>query len=409
MKRIALIASIVVQSTLLFSQSSAQISPNNQLVFSLNNGEYEFGLGGLIQASANRLSSSISDPKNQLFPQRTFFNFQGKSYKNGLGFFVQTDFSMPSLLLDAVMTYQPTPNLNLEIGQRQNVGNNRELLLQEGNLMNPDRELLSSAFARSGREFGIFIDHSFALGKWVLNPQISVTSGDGMNSFGIDSRDVDQGGLKYSGRLDIYPFGNKLHYRQMQLSTINSASSESSTNSRPWAVFGIYGSINQGASDSKGEGHNNFSLYTSSGETLLPNFRKWGVDLLFKWNRLSLLAEYTINTANGIQGSYTDIYGTQKLKETQISEYLTLGSGYQMRLGYLLPKQFELYGTYGTVNQEFNQNPYSLLQSQSSWKTGLSKYNKTKNLRLHFAFGRTTLTKQQTSNTQIHFGAQMTL
>ncbi|MCL9981512.1 MAG: hypothetical protein NBV77_08735 [Bacteroidia bacterium] len=409
MKRIALIASIVVQSTLLFSQSSAQISPNNQLVFSLNNGEYEFGLGGLIQVSANRLSSSISDPKNQLFPQRTFFNFRGKSYKNGLGFFVQTDFSIPSLLLDAVMTYQPTPNINLEIGQRQNVGNNRELLLQEGNLMNPDRELLSSAFARSGREFGIFMDHSFALGKLVFNPQISVTSGDGMNSFGIDSRDVDQGGLKYSGRLDIYPFGNKLHYRQMQLSTINSASSESSTNSRPWAVFGLYGSINRGVSDSKGEGHNNFALYNALGDLQLPNYRKWGVDLLFKWNRLSLLAEYTINTANGIQGSYTDIYSTQKLRETQISEYLILGSGYQMRLGYLLPKQFELYGTYGAVTQEFNQNPYSLLQSQSSWKAGLSKYNKTKNLRLHFAFGRTILTKQQTSNTQIHFGAQMML
>jgi hypothetical protein len=39
MKRIALIAAIVVQSTLLFSQSSAQITPNNQLIFSLNNGE----------------------------------------------------------------------------------------------------------------------------------------------------------------------------------------------------------------------------------------------------------------------------------------------------------------------------------------------------------------------------------
>lgn len=409
MKRIALIASIVIQSTLLFSQSSAQISPNNQLVFSLNGGEYEFGLGGLIQVSANRLSSTSGDPKNQLFPQRTFFNFRGKSYKNGLGFFVQTDFSMPSLLLDAVVTYQPTPNLNLEIGQRQNVGNNREMLIQEGNLFNPDRELLSSAFARSGREFGIFLDHSFALGNLVINPQISVTSGDGMNSFGIDSRDVDQGGLKYSGRLDFYPFGNRLHYRQMQLSTINSASAGSSPYLRPWAVFGIYGSINKGASDSKGEGHNNFALYTAQGNFQLPNYRKWGIDLLFKWNRLSILAEYTINTANGIQGSYTDIYGTQKLKETQISEFLSLGRGNQIRMGYVLPRQFELYGTVGSVTQEFNQNSYSLLQSQSSWKAGLSKYNKTKNVRLQFAIGRTTLTKQQTSNTQIHLGAQMTL
>jgi hypothetical protein len=403
MKRIALIAAIVVQSTLLFSQSSAQITPNNQLIFSLNNGEYEFGLGGLIQVSANRLSTSNADPQNQLFPQRTFFNFRGKSFKNGLGFFVQTDFSMPSLLLDAVITYQPIPSFNLEIGQRQNVGNNREMLIQEGNLLNPDRELLSSAFARSGREFGIFLDHAISIGKVIVHPQISVTSGDGMNSFGVDSRDVDRGGLKYSGRLDIYPFGNKVHYRNMQLSTISHAPS------RPWAVLGIFGSINQGASDAKGEGHNNFSLFNGQGNPLLPNYRKWGADLLLKWKRLSVLGEYGINTANGIQGSYTDIYSTQKLKATQISEFLALGSGYQIRLGYQLPKQFELYGSYGSVTQEFDQNPYSVLQSQTAWKAGLSKYSSSQNLRLHLAIGRTTLTQQQTFNTQIHFGAQMVL
>jgi hypothetical protein len=121
------------------------------------------------------------------------------------------------------------------------------------------------------------------------------------------------------------------------------------------------------------------------------------------------LGEYGINTANGIQGSYTDIYSTQKLKATQISEFLALGSGYQIRLGYQLPKQFELYGSYGSVTQEFDQNPYSVLQSQTAWKAGLSKYSSSQKLRLHLAIGRTTLTQQQTFNTQIHFGAQMVL
>ena len=39
-----------------------------------------------------------------------------------------------------------------------------------------------------------------------LSPKISVTTGDGKNSFGVLSNDVDNGGLKYGGRIDFYPF-----------------------------------------------------------------------------------------------------------------------------------------------------------------------------------------------------------
>ncbi len=403
MKKIVIIAALGLNFLTLLSQSSARINESNHLVFSLNNGEYEFGLGGLIQVSANRLTTNTSEPTLQLFPQRTFFNFHGKSNKNGLGFFVQTDFSMPSLLLDAVVTYQPNSSTNIEIGQRQNVGNNREMLIQEGNLLNPDRELLSTTFSKTGREFGLFIDQTISIGSIILHPQASVTSGDGLNSYGLDSRDVDLGGLKFSGRFDIYPFGSKINSRDIKLTNTGNS------NQKPWAVFGVYGSFNQGASDSKGEGHNNFNLYNSAGELQLPNYRKWGVDLLFKWNKISILAEYGINTANGLKGSYIDMFGNQKLTETQISEYLALGSGYQLRLGYVLPKNFELYATYGAISEEFSQNPYSIVQSQSSWKAGLSKYNKSQNLRLHIALGTNTQTRNLNTATQLHVGAQMSL
>ncbi len=401
MRKIALLTLVLSPFLLGFGQNSAPQIPKKGLTFSLNDGAYEFGLGGVIQVSANRFSAPSSDPSYQFFPQRTYFNFFGKSNEKGLGFYTQVDFSMPNLLLDAVVSFDVKKVLQIEIGQRQNIGNNREMLIQEGNLLYTDRDVLSTGFGRSGREFGVFVDPSIALGSWVVNPQISITSGDGMNSFGVDSRDMDQGGLKYSGRLDIYPFGNKLHYRDIQLSPVFNG------NKKPWAVFGVYGSFNQGASDAKGEGHNGFFLYNAAGANRHPNYRKWGADLLFKWNRVSVLAEYGIATANGLEGAYIDVFGNQKLKETQISEYLSLGAGYQLRMAYVLPKQFEVFGAFSAVNQEFSNNPYSVLQSQNGWRAGLSKYVNENALRFQLSYASHTLSASNAQVHQVHFGAQM--
>ncbi len=401
MRRIVIITLALSQIVLGYSQASAQKALNNGMKFDLNSGAYEFGLGGLIQVSANRFSEELSDPTYQFFPQRTFLNFYGKSNEKGLGFYTQVDFSMPNLLLDAVVSFNLKKVIQIEIGQRQNVGNNREMLIQEGNLIYADRDLLSTAFGRSGREFGVFVDPSITLGSWVVNPQISITSGDGLNSFGVDSRDMDQGGFKYSGRLDIYPFGDKIDYRNMQLSPVFNGSKT------PWAVLGVYGSVNQGVSDAKGEGHNAFFLYNSTGANMHPNYRKWGLDLLFKWSRISVLAEYGIATANGLKGAYIDVFGNQKLKETQISEYLNLGNGYQLRMACLLPKQFEVFGAYSGVNQEFSNNPYSLLRSQNAWKAGLSKYVNENDLRFQISYTSSTIRVNNAHGRQLHFGAQM--
>ena len=40
-----------------------------------------------------------------------------------------------------------------------------------------------------------------------IKPIMAITSGDGINSFGENSLDSDQGGFKYGGRLNIYPMG----------------------------------------------------------------------------------------------------------------------------------------------------------------------------------------------------------
>jgi len=52
------------------------------------------------------------------------------------------------------ITYHPIKNLSITIGQKQNIANNREMLIMENQLQYPDRSLLSQEYIRSGREFG---------------------------------------------------------------------------------------------------------------------------------------------------------------------------------------------------------------------------------------------------------------
>ena len=61
-------------------------------------------------------------------------------------------------------------------------------MLYENNLTFNSRSLMNQAFNSDGREFGIFISSNFGYGNLVFEPNISVTSGDGINSFGSSSK-----------------------------------------------------------------------------------------------------------------------------------------------------------------------------------------------------------------------------
>ena len=83
---------------------------------------------------------------------------------------------------------------------------------------------------------------------------MAVTSGDGINSFGENSLDSDQGGFKYGGRLNIYPMGffkaNNEYVGHDLLREDNLK-----------LMIGGSSSLNIGASHKVGEGHYNEENY----------------------------------------------------------------------------------------------------------------------------------------------------
>jgi hypothetical protein len=377
-----ILGSIMLSTMGLFAQTEPQHETNFELGsglnFSLNEGNYQFKLGGMIQPNLAFEQLEDQDADYFMNSRRTYFNFSGKAVQEKVSFFFQLDYSLSSPLLDAWIGWHPTDQFNIYFGQKQTLGNNREMMVMENYLQFPGRSILSTSFSESGREFGLFMDYTLGTEAWAVVPQIAVTSGDGRNSFGVDSRDVDLGGLKYAARLDVYPLGMFSEGNDQSMADL--AHEES-----PKILLGAAASFNDGASGAVGESHGDFFLYNQEGDNQLPDYRQLYADLLVKYKGFSLLGEYNISTATNLEGSFLDVTASTELDPTQISEYLALGTGMNVQLGYVTESGYALDLRYAMTTPEFEENLNSVLAEQTAATVGLSKYFKGNALKLQLA------------------------
>ena len=358
--------------------NSVDYKIGNGLDFSLNDGNYQFNLGGFIQPTYNYSKIDGEDGEHEFNSRRSYIQFSGKAKREKVSFLFQLDYSLNEPLLDAWIGYHPTENINIFFGQKQNFVNNREMMYREDRLQFTDRSFLSNNFSNTGREFGVFITSKFG-NTFGIAPMVSLTSGDGRNSFGTDSRDSDLGGIKYGGRLDLYPLG---FFKEGNDVT----STDLKREEKPKFVVGVAGSKNNGASNNVGEGHGNFVLYDANGGNNYQDYTQLYADFLLKYQGFSLLAEYVNATASGIDLTYTDANATQVLAPTQISEYLVLGDSFNVQLGYVFTNGFSFDARYEMANQEFVSNSNSLLQDAKAYTFGITKYFVENNLKVQTSY-----------------------
>jgi len=383
MKKILISTALCGLSFLATAQNTPANTNNfelgNGLNFSMNQGEYTFKLGGMIQPYIGSQRQGNEDVDYYFFPKRTYLNFSGNALKEKVSFFFQLDFSLANPLLDAYISYNPIGSFVISAGQKQNFGNNREMLVMEDQLQYPNRSLLSTEFSRTGREFGLFLENTFGNDNFAVIPQISVTSGDGRNSFGTDSRDVDNGGLKYVGRVDIYPLGKFSPGNEKMIADLVHEH-------KPRMVLGGAASYNKGASEAVGEGHSKFLLYNENGAMQLPDYRQLYADVLLKYQGFSFLGEYVIATATSLQGAFTDPGASVQLMPTEISRFLSLGTAYNAQAGYVTRSGYAVDLRYSTTSPEFSTNVNSIIQETTAYTLGLSKYFKGNALKIQAAF-----------------------
>jgi hypothetical protein len=132
--------------------------------------------------------------------------------------------------------------------------------------------------------------------------------------------------------------------------------------------------VNYGASNRVGEGHGDFFFYDENSNEALPNYWKQYFDILVKWKGISLMGEFVNSSADGLTGLYIDPSAVTHLQNGEISAFLSVGQGYNIELGYVLPKDFAIDVSYGRITPEFADESDSILKDTENYRIGLSKF-----------------------------------
>ena len=387
MKKISFLITIFI-TTFITAQESSQNKSDfdfgNGVSLSFEDGDYNFSINGYIKPTYvyNEMTNivdggTINETNRQFKSKNSVLEISGNAKKEKVSFSIMMDYSLSDPLIEAWVGYHPSKNVNLYFGQKNSFLNNREMIFNEDILQFTDRSLLSQNHTNSyGQEFGLFIETTFGE-KFIYSPKFAVTSGDGRNSFGEDSRDSDLGGVKFGARLDLFPFG--------KFSKGNEGSVDLAGEQKLIMELGFAYSKNIGTSHRTGNGHGDIMFYDADGNNNLPDYEKIFIDLLLKYKGFSFLAEYADAAASGLNQTYTDTFNL--LIPQQISEYLVLGSSYNFQLGYIFQNDIGIDFRYEFSTPEFTNeinNAYenSILQDFENMSLGISKYFDNNNLKI---------------------------
>ena len=392
MKKLIITTIILLSISYVFSQESernnASFSLGDGISFSFNEGDYEFNIYGFIKPTYIYNDEKIytadgeySNVFRQFKSQNSNLFFTGFAKDEKLSFTIQMDYSSSNPLVEAFIGYHFNEKTTLYFGQMQVNHNNLEMTYNEDRLRFTNRGILSQTYTENGEEFGLFFETSF--GKSIIfKPTLAITSGDGKNSFGDDSRDSDKGGVKFGSRINIFPFGD--FSIGNRLSTVDLMHEE-----RPKVQIGFAYSKNMGASNKVGDGHGDFILYDDSGDELFPDYSQLFLDLNLKYKGFSLVLEYADAYASGLDQIYTDPNAFNLLIPQQISEYLVVGDSQGIQFGYFTKNGISIDLIYENLNPEFDSYGSSILRKSSNMGVGISKYLAGNNLKIQASLFKT--------------------
>ena len=371
--------------------------PGNGLTFASKDDNYKVVLRGYSQSlfESRRMiydSTGIVNKNvyNRFRARRIRLRLSGKQIYPGFSYRLQLNLAeseadndqLSNILWDAWIGYNVNKYYRISFGQKSSPSDNIELLMASNTLQLTERSRVTSAFSNI-REIGFFIDgrNNVTGSKMVIKPSFSITSGDG---YGFKSISKDYGGLKYGGRINFLPFGLFRNFGQFrQVDMVRELT--------PKLLIGLNGSYNVGMSSRRGRRNGDFLYYkieSSDTSYSLPNYLKYGVDVLFKFRGFSVLAEF-VQSRVYFSDSIThrnDRYGDNpqsiitNFRGYSPSDYvrtqLMLGTGLNIQAGYLFKNLISLDGRFTMLipdDLSFMNN--TLYYSRNKYyEIGLSKY-----------------------------------
>ncbi len=295
---------------------------------------------------------------DQMFVRRARLKFEGYAFDPAITFKMELGLSnrdhksghidesgnTANIILDAVIKWKFAQNWSLWFGQTKLPGN-RERVISSQKLQFVDRSLVNSRF-NLDRGSGIQIHHKSGSG-FVFKQAIALTLGDG--------RDVitknPSNGHEITCRLEFLPLGEFTRKGDY-------FGSDLKREPTPKLSIGITGDLNSGAVRERGN-LGDF-IINSNGDYITNDLSTWMLDMMLKYNGLSVQSEYVSRNAKNSSLEF----GT--------------GEGFVIQAGYLLPSNWEIAGRFTDVDAA----SVSSLSTVTEYTFGLSRYIVGHNLKL---------------------------
>ena len=315
-----------------------------------------------IQNRAAMKTKSLDDLNPDSFEfrvRRLRLKFEGFVYDPKLTYYIQLSFSRgdmdwrsydnsnvnhsPNVVRDAVIYYNPTPDLKLGFGQTKLPGN-RQRVVSSGDQQFVDRSQVNATF-NIDRDFGFFA----SLSQNYYNLKGAITSGEGRNSIGSNS------GLAYTGRIELLPFGKF---------TGNNDYVEGDLEREPLPKLSLASSISYNDKAMRQAGQLGNDLYSPAG------IHTFEADMLFKYKGWASYTEY-MRRNSSTPVTVSDDFGEVR--------YIYVGDGYLTQLSYLFESNWELAARYSVIrpyrpifnNEEF---PFINETKVEQIEAGVTKY-----------------------------------
>ncbi|QYA24995.1 porin [Gramella sp. MT6] len=254
----------------------------------------------------------------------------------------------PRYILDAVLKWNFYENFELWAGQTKLPGN-VERVVSSANLQFIDRSILNSRF-NIDRDIGLQLHHKINIGEnFVIKEKLALSQGEGRN---ITVGNL--GGLQYTGRLELLPFGefiNKGDYVQSDLVREQT----------PKLMLGAVYDFNDDAVKTR----SNLGEYMiqEDGTLYQTEITTLFLDAVFKYNGWSMQAEYANRDA--------DEPLAIREGETNLPDYVVaVGDAFNIQAGYVFKNNYEIAARYSTNDFEEITN----LLSRKEYTLGGSKY-----------------------------------
>lgn len=264
------------------------------------------------------------------------------------------------LILDAIIRWKFAPGFELWAGQTKLPGN-IERVVSSANLQLIDRSLLNGAFTLD-RDMGIQIRHKSTWGStWVTREILAISQGEGRNI-----ATGNEGGLEYTGRLEVLPFGEFAKKGDYVMAAIHREAT-------PKLMLSYTYDYNQKAVKTRGTMGSYMNL--NNGGLFQTDIHTQFVDMMLKYKGFSLMGEWAKRTSPNPEAANEDGSLTGAVVE--------VGSGWNVSAGQFISPKVEVAARATQVNYE----AVTSVKNKTEFTLGLNKYVSGHNLKIQSDLG----------------------